>query len=80
MQLGGLAVAVLAWIWLVIRAFRQHRSWGLGSLVLPPVGFVFAARHPRKGVAPLVLCLLSLAGCCHAGNLYALRAAGPRSA
>jgi hypothetical protein len=55
MQSGGSAVAALAWIWLLVRAFRQNRWWGLGSLVLPPVGVGFAARHPRKGVAPLAL-------------------------
>jgi hypothetical protein len=60
MQLGGLAVAAVAWIWLLVRAFRQHRRWGLGSLVVPPVGLVFAGRHPRKGAAPLILFLLSI--------------------
>ena len=60
MQLGGLAVAAMGWIWLLVRAFRQHRRWGLASLVLPPVGFVFAGRHPRKGAAPLILFLLSI--------------------
>jgi len=57
---GGLAVAALAWIWLLARAFRQDRRWGLGSLVLPPVGLIFAVRHPRKGITPLILFLLSL--------------------
>jgi len=60
MQLGGVAVGAMAWIWLLIRAFRQHRRWGLGSLILPPLGLVFAARHPRKGAIPLVLFLLCL--------------------
>ena len=60
MQLGGLAVAALAWIWLLVRAFGQHRRWGLGSLVLPPVGLVFAGGHPRKGAAPLILFFLSI--------------------
>ena len=60
MQLGGLAVAAGAWIWLLARAFRQHRGWGLSSLVLPPVGLAFAGRHPRKGAAPLILLLLSI--------------------
>ncbi len=57
---GGLTIAAFAWIWLLIRAFRQHRRWGWGSLVLPPMGLAFAARHPRKGAAPIVLLLLSL--------------------
>jgi hypothetical protein len=60
MQLGGLATAAVAWIWLLVRAFRQHRRWGLSSLVVPPVGLIFAGRHPRRGAAPLILFLLSL--------------------
>jgi hypothetical protein len=60
MQLGGLMVAAVAWIWLLVRAFRQHRRWGLSSLVLPPAGLVFAGRHPRKGAPPLILFLLSI--------------------
>ena len=61
MQLGGVALAALAWIWLLVRAFWAHRGWGLGSLVFPPLGFVFAGRYPRKGAIPLglfVMCLL----------------------
>ena len=61
MQLGGLAAAGLAWIWLLIRAFRQDRRWGLSSLIIPPAGLVFAGRHPRRGGLPLALvvtCLL----------------------
>lgn len=60
MQLGGLAVALLAWIWLIVRAFRTRRAWGFTSLVVPPVGLVFAARHPRKGFPPLGLLFFSL--------------------
>jgi hypothetical protein len=60
MQLGGLAVALLAWVWLIVRAFRTRRGWGFTSLLVPPVGLVFAARHPRKGIPPLGLLFLSL--------------------
>jgi len=60
MQLGGLAIALLAWVWLIIRAFRTRRGWGFTSLVVPPVCLVFAARSPRKGIPPLSLVLLSL--------------------
>jgi hypothetical protein len=60
MQLGGIAVALLAWIWLLVRAFRQHRRWGLGALVFPPVGAVFAGRHPQRGGIPLVITLICL--------------------
>ena len=60
LQLGGVALAALAWIWLLIRAFRQHRRWGLGSLVFPPLGFIFAGCYPRKGAIPLGLFLVCL--------------------
>jgi hypothetical protein len=60
MQLGGLVIAALAWIWLLVRAFRQHRKWGLSSLIIPPVGLIFAGRYPRKGGIPLGLFLVCL--------------------
>ncbi len=60
LQVGGVAMAALAWIWLIVRAFRQRRAWGWSSLVVPPIGLAFAARHPRKGVAPLILLVLAI--------------------
>ena len=60
MQVGGVAVALLAWIWLLVRAFGQHRRWGLGTLVFPPVGAVFAGRHPRRGGIPFGITLICL--------------------
>ncbi len=60
LQLGGVAVAVMAWLWLIVRGFRQQWKWGLGNLVLPPTGLVFAARHPRKGTMPLLLAVLGI--------------------
>jgi hypothetical protein len=60
MQVGGVGLAALAWVWLLVRVFRQGRSWGIGSLVFPPVGFVFAGRYPAKGRVPLGLFLMCL--------------------
>src|SRR5271165_5583641 len=60
MQLGGVAIAVLAWVWLLVRAFRQNHKWGLSSLIIPPVGLIFAGCHPRKAVLPLTLVLVCL--------------------
>jgi hypothetical protein len=60
LQIGGVLLAAIAWIWLLIRAFRANRGWGLGTLLFPPTGFVFAGRHPRKGAFPLSLALVCL--------------------
>jgi Leucine-rich repeat (LRR) protein len=60
MQMGGVSLALLAWIWLLVRAFKQHRRWGLSVLFFPPAGVVFAGRHPRRGGVPLGLTLICL--------------------
>jgi hypothetical protein len=60
LQIGGVLVAGLAWIWLIARAFLQRRAWGWSSLLLPPAGLVFAARHRRRGAAPILLFVLAI--------------------
>lgn len=55
LQLGAIPVVTCAWIWLLARAFRFRRAWGWTSLLFPPAGLVFVARHPRRGAAPLIL-------------------------
>lgn len=60
MQVGGIALALVAWIWLLVGAFKQHRRWGVGALVFPPAGVIFAGRHPRRGLIPLGITLICL--------------------
>jgi hypothetical protein len=60
LQVGAVPVVVCAWIWLLLRAFRQQRMWGWTSLLAPPVGLAFAARHPRRGAAPVILLVLAV--------------------
>ena len=57
---GGLAVAVVAWLWLIVRASREGVGWGLGSLLVPPVGLLFALRHAQKAIGPLVLFVVGI--------------------
>ena len=71
LQIGGVALAALAWVWLLVRAFRERRSWGIGSLVFPPLGFVFASRHPQEGAATVRFVLDVSAGRRAAGDVYA---------
>lgn len=62
---GGLAIVALAWVWLIVRAFRQRAWWGFGSLLVPPVALLFALRHPQRATAPLVAVVLggAIAAC-----------------
>ena len=54
------SLALLGLVLALARAFRQNWRWGLASTVLPPVGLVYAGKHPRKGILPLLLCVSSL--------------------
>ena len=57
---GGLAVAAGAWLWLIARASREGVGWGLGTILLPPLGLLFALRHAQKAVGPLVLFIVGV--------------------
>ncbi len=57
---GGLAVAAGAWLWLIARACREGVGWGLGTILLPPLGLLFALRHAQKAVGPLVLFIVGV--------------------
>jgi hypothetical protein len=57
---AGLLLAIIAFIWLIVRAFRERVLWGLGLIVFPPLGLVFIWRHFRKSVGPFCLIMLAL--------------------
>src|SRR6187200_1748096 len=59
--LAGLGLLLVGWIWLLVRAFRTRILWGLGVLILPPLGLVFAAKHFRRAVPPVLLLCFGLA-------------------
>ena len=67
---GGLALATLAWIWLIVRAFQEKVWWGLASLLLPPLALVFALRHAQKAIGPLVTLRAGRPGHGGSGRLF----------
>ena len=76
---GGLLIVLGAWIWLLVRAFRQGVLWGFGSLIMPPWALWFAVRHGQRAIAPLVL--MSAGGfTMTAPALYLLAAPAPVAA
>lgn len=63
--LGGL-VAFIGGIWLLVVAFKQSVWWGLGSLIIPFVGLVFAIMNWQIAKTPflvyvggIILCVLA---------------------
>ena len=46
---GGLALAALAWIWLIVRAFQEEVWWGLASLIPAAAGLGFRIASRTKG-------------------------------
>lgn len=58
--IAGNALALIGYLWLVIRAFGTSLGWGLGTLILAPVGLVYALLHFRRALWPLVLILVGV--------------------
>jgi hypothetical protein len=80
--LVGLGIAAVAYLWLLVAAFRASKGWGFASLLLPPLALVFLVTHPRKSAGPLVLGLVAggLLAAPYAVNYYNARyvSLGPR--
>ncbi len=56
--IGGVALAALAHVWLLIRAFRTSIIWGVVSLLIPFGLIVYGLLHFRRSWAPLSLGLI----------------------
>ena len=56
----GLVLLIVAWIWLVILAFRRAWSWGFGVLLFPPLAIVFCCRPEREVRWPVRLLLVGV--------------------
>ena len=63
-QLGiavaGFVIALFGWFWLVVRAFRVGRWWGIATLI-PFTSIVFVLVHFRRAAAPVALSLIGTA-------------------
>jgi hypothetical protein len=55
----GLVLAVLAYLWVLIAAFRYRFWWGLGIFLIPPLWLLFVLLHFHRVVKPLTLLLLA---------------------
>ena len=58
--LGGLALAAIGWLWLVVVGFRTSKTWGWTLLLIPPTALIFIPRHWSRTKAPLGIMLAGL--------------------
>lgn len=56
----GALLGLIGFIWLVVRAFKAGRAWGLAVVVFPPTALVFIPRRYAQAREPAML--LGLAG------------------
>lgn len=54
---GGMFLSAVGLLWLIVLAFGSSVGWGIGTLLLPPVGLVYAATHFRRSRGPLAMIL-----------------------
>lgn len=58
--LGGLVAMIVAQLWFIVLAFKQHWAWGLGCLFVPFISLVFLIVHFSKAWKPLILGFVGL--------------------
>ncbi|MFV0442255.1 MAG: hypothetical protein ACK5Q5_01645 [Planctomycetaceae bacterium] len=58
--LGGLGLALVGWVWLLVVAYRTHLGWGIAVTLIPPAAILFIARQWTKAKAPLGVILAGL--------------------
>ena len=52
---GGGLLALAAFVWLAVRAFRVSRLWGFGVSAFPPLALAFIVLHTKRSRGPLLL-------------------------
>ncbi|WP_269526041.1 hypothetical protein [Coraliomargarita parva] len=61
LDLIGLAIVIIGWIWLLIESFSVSVLWGLGCLLLSPVQLIFLIVHWSEAKKPFFMQLSGLA-------------------
>lgn len=54
----GVVILAAGWIQLLITSFREDYSWGLTSLFLPPLAYLYACFSWEKAKDALVLTII----------------------
>jgi hypothetical protein len=57
----GAVVALAGGIWLLVVAFQESILWGIGCLLVPCIGLIFAIMHWEKAKKPFLIELVGVA-------------------
>jgi hypothetical protein len=53
----GMVLGLVGFIWLVVVAFKKSVWWGLGTLIVPFVGLIFAIMNWQTAKTPFLVYL-----------------------
>jgi hypothetical protein len=56
---AAVALGLIGFFWLVVRAFQVRKLWGFGVLLIFPLGILFLMRHGRRAIGPMVVLILA---------------------
>lgn len=51
----GTILILVSWLWIAVNGFRKSVLWGLGCLLVPLVGLIFAVLNFAENKIPLLL-------------------------
>ena len=60
LSLAGLVVCLIFYIQILIKAFKTHILWGLGSLFIPFVGLVYVIKNWDDCKSPFLKSLIGV--------------------
>lgn len=56
----GALLCIVGGLWIVVNAFKESIWWGLGSLLIPLVGLIFAIMNFAENKIPLLLYVIGI--------------------
>ncbi|MEM1110918.1 MAG: hypothetical protein AAGI11_03325 [Pseudomonadota bacterium] len=54
----GLATLLVSWVLMIIVAWREDYAWGLCTVLLPPLSYLYALTRLDKAGQPLLVALV----------------------
>lgn len=57
----GISMLIASWVYLMIIAFKDDYAWGITSVFLPPLAYLYAAFNPSRAAPVLILAAIGLA-------------------